>query len=1555
MSDVVDQYFAGSSGTQAPPAPSGDVVDQYFQGRGQQPAPQPQGDVVDKYFQMRNPPAPQSQAPDGMFHIQTAAGTPVSLTPQQAQQYGQRLQPTQVLSPAQNMQQDNTQRGALSSNLIEALHPSAELYSQYIEKPVANMVQGLSPEMAQNIRDNAAQLQGVRGNGGISSIPGQVAGSLPTFLNPLTAAASAGTQTYSDVEQQKANGAKIGGLAEFADVAGQAALNATMARVFGGIPNTASKQIVPKLEGMVQDFLGQYAPQYIAKYGAKAAVGAVSNDIATMVGNALSKGTVNPAQKITEGLGTATAVGAALPVAMSPFVKEGNEAPPQIDPEQLKQLMLPDTGPAPKSAGTPVEQAGGLNLTAFQKMTEHTQGMLDALKELSGKQDQQIAGQENPQNFQMGKLNGAPEAPDAFKLMEQNRESRPPLSRDETPAPDAVKATLPPLLDNVNPKVRVSNGADNPSTGMTFENPYDKAAYIAGNARGGKLASAANDYLTSEGFTPDDIKQMSAKSQAMAQQVAGEGQTEVPDTLSPEIRQRAEAAKAAAAQSAGAAVQGTVVANTADDEKTEAGSTSPAGGLEPTSNNNRSAGINKIPELTARQINQKIMAQNTGDLDQEATRQLVGNGNYVLKQVPLEQLGPVFGKNGIDQTRVDKYASMPAEKQPPIVAGNVNGQLRPIDGKHRVMAAIQRGDSTIPAYVPKEGPESANAGGGSSQLSQGGQGGINVSPALKRRSGQVTMPDAVTNFVDQDVRPKLDAAVDGLKGSWDGFKDFFGMQSGKDAVSAKNTLRNRGAEMQQRVDSVRTALQSAKEYFDSQPQANTRQFIDDVENNRPVANPAEQPIADALRQLLDNRRDQLVKRDWLGSFIDNYFPHLWEEKEKATNVFSKSPMAGGSGFLRKRTFPTLQDGLNAGLTPLYENPVEAVMARVHQVDKFVTAHDAFDKMQNDGILKQVNATDPTADGYSRINDNIAKSFIKPTSKGGLNLAKRFDAPQAVASVINNYTDPGLRNKSGAFLLRSAIGASNVMNSVQLGLSPFHAVFTSGNAILTKLATGARQLMRADIPGAAKSMLTAPLAPMEYYKTGGKLTQEWMKPGSTDPQTAQYVNWLKQAGGRASLDSQYDNSFRAKFMTALKGGNPIGAAVRAPFAGLEAVASPIMDHLVPRMKLGAFLDEARQNLENLPDTASEQDRRSALGNAWDSVDNRFGQLTYDNIFWNKFAKDAGMASTRSLGWNLGTFRELGGGLGDIARGKLNTGRAVYTAMLPVFTAGLAAAGSKLLFGQNWSPTDPFTIHTGQKDQQGREITMSPSTYMKDVVGFMRHPLLTLEHKASPALSAAIELMENKDYRGAMIRNPDDPIETQLGQVGKYLGKEAVPFSVANATQNLGQGTDSRIAIGSMLGMTRNPAEWNESPAQRTVHEIMSAAHGDAAVTPEDEAKYQAESKLVDQMASAPASQRRPMAIQALHTGVLGSMEQVNRKLKDAQYGTQFERNIATLVGQGQKGVDNAFKVWDEANPDEQAKMKPIILKELNNSKTIPFSQKQIYRAKLSGKETADATQ
>jgi hypothetical protein len=52
------------------------------------------------------------------------------------------------------------------------------------------------------------------------------------------------------------------------------------------------------------------------------------------------------------------------------------------------------------------------------------------------------------------------------------------------------------------------------------------------------------------------------------------------------------------------------------------------------------------------------------------------------------------------------------------------------------------------------------------------------------------------------------------------------------------------------------------------------------------------------------------------------------------------------------------------------------------------------------------------------------------------------------------------------------------------------------------------------------------------------------------------------------------------------------------------------------------------------------RAEALDKAWDSTDDRLGQVVYDNLFWNRTGKDLAHALVRSVGGTSATFASSG---------------------------------------------------------------------------------------------------------------------------------------------------------------------------------------------------------------------------------------------------------------------------------------------------------------------------
>jgi hypothetical protein len=80
-------------------------------------------------------------------------------------------------------------------------------------------------------------------------------------------------------------------------------------------------------------------------------------------------------------------------------------------------------------------------------------------------------------------------------------------------------------------------------------------------------------------------------------------------------------------------------------------------------------------------------------------------------------------------------------------------------------------------------------------------------------------------FVEEDVKPKIKAVAEGVAKAWEGLKSITApfTRSGQ-ASTAKDILRERGSELQQRFDRLGAAFHDAKKLMDGMSTADTRQF-----------------------------------------------------------------------------------------------------------------------------------------------------------------------------------------------------------------------------------------------------------------------------------------------------------------------------------------------------------------------------------------------------------------------------------------------------------------------------------------------------------------------------------------------------------------------------------------------------------------------------------------------------------------------------------------------------------------------------------------------------------
>ena len=238
--------------------------------------------------------------------------------------------------------------------------------------------------------------------------------------------------------------------------------------------------------------------------------------------------------------------------------------------------------------------------------------------------------------------------------------------------------------------------------------------------------------------------------------------------------------------------------------------------------------------------------------------------------------------------------------------------------------------------------------------------------------------------------------------------------------------------------------------------------------------------------------------------------------------------------------------------------------------------------------------------------------------------------------------------------------------------------------------------------------------------------------------------------------------------------------------------------------------------------------NTLQKAWDSIDNRFGQVVYDNLFWNKTLRDASFLGVRAVGWTYGTLREIGGGAADaanMARGGELSNRTAYIASMLAQTAVMGGVMNYLMTGEApQSLKDLYHPRTGGTDGKGNPQRVQLPTYLRDVRGWLLHPMDTAIGKLHPNIKMVNDLYHGTTFnpktgKTEAIYDTHDPYYKIIADVGKFIIHEAgVPISFRDAFEPPGSTPRSKVLP--KIGITAAPREVERSDEDQATAESKS---------------------------------------------------------------------------------------------------------------------------------------
>jgi hypothetical protein len=185
-------------------------------------------------------------------------------------------------------------------------------------------------------------------------------------------------------------------------------------------------------------------------------------------------------------------------------------------------------------------------------------------------------------------------------------------------------------------------------------------------------------------------------------------------------------------------------------------------------------------------------------------------------------------------------------------------------------------------------------------------------------------------------------------------------------------------QMDRRVAMVMDKLKTARRGWMLRSRADSRRFWNAIENDEiHTLDQRDQPLARTLasgyKRLI--KQIQALRPEALQNLVENYFPHIWENPSSARKIIQqvlsgKRPFAGRASFLRQRTVPTMQDGIDMGLVPKSWNPVDMFLMKYAEMAQFLMGYQTLDMMKGAGTAKYVPIGKKPPEGWKQLDDKI---------------------------------------------------------------------------------------------------------------------------------------------------------------------------------------------------------------------------------------------------------------------------------------------------------------------------------------------------------------------------------------------------------------------------------------------------------------------------------------------------------------------------------------------------------------------------------------------------------
>lgn len=734
----------------------------------------------------------------------------------------------------------------------------------------------------------------------------------------------------------------------------------------------------------------------------------------------------------------------------------------------------------------------------------------------------------------------------------------------------------------------------------------------------------------------------------------------------------------------------------------------------------------------------------------------------------------------------------------------------------------------------------------------------------------------LSKLLEQDVKPRLQVLGERTSIAAKGILDAISPLT-RSSTKVKDFLFKMKGERDKSMVMLDGMLNASKKMFSNMDQQEQIGFIDRMKRGQAQPTPELQAVADTLRALDDQLYAELQKYNPDIAWLQDHFRVLWKTipgmpEKRGFFGFGKRPLMGSKGMFKMHTLVDMSEGISKGGAPVTYNPVEMFELAYADAMKFITAQKMWDGMRKDKTIRFIESGTKPPDGFEpvdvMVNDTARRKYLKIKQPTGATQTNALGQPTPITTdvtvkgqwyidqhagrLLNNFLSRDLWREDTPMgsVGKTALELKNVYTTVELGLSPFHAVAEGIEAMSSQMGLGFRKmintgLLKGDVSQIAKGavdVITAPFAPKSLFSLGREtikyLTKEQFKNTpeaksflAKHPDAGHYFDLLFEGGGKLEVSEEYKLKTVKALSEAYKNNNYVGAGIRALPAINEAILSPLFNHYIPNLKVGIFMREIPQALAENAQRIREGKTTEAevARKTWAFVEDRIGEMNFDNLFWDRTFKTSAQLMFRSVTWKLGNLRAMGGALPEQGMeivSALREGRTPNLSPKTAWLFGLTTMATLLgtITQYGFTGTYPESIKDIvapriNKDDPNERVVVP--TYWKDAMHLKHDPWKYLTSSFSGIWSKMMDLWNpfnpaasNRDFYNYQIYNPNDKL---FGKKGKdmltYLMPK--PFSIASFEKMKEKGEPMSKQALSFMGFLRAPGYLTHSQIENAI--------------------------------------------------------------------------------------------------------------------------------------------